>query len=591
MPMTDASSTATVTAAAATETVPTQPAPAMETSALAANEAPELDGGAPLGAAMRAAQEGNVKELVRLVEAGCRPDQPDEQGVTALHVACLKGLANVLEYLLSKGGNPNCRDAAGSTPLHKLAVCGLHQSFDAAAHERVTRMLRTLLDRGADPLAANTAGALAFDLMPHRYWPEMETHCPDRIVLNITPRHLPKLIGKGGWQLNNINVQFGVRLRAPQQPRHQQQEGQRQEGAAPAGATSLTILGHKENAEQAKAFIEQLLDQYVKSDAAAAEREDRVKAAASERERVRVEALERERRRQESLDTEAILPVPPEKFCILRQCEAQMRQQYDVDLVFPSQDDEEEGRRSVVVRGTAENVPLAVKDLLRLASGKVPRQPQKAKSPPPQQPAVLRNGAQQQVVLTSAPFRVVRTLAPAAAAGLKRPKTKFDKRNDLVRTRFNTREEIAQKNSELLELEQRYMKVQQKLKAGSSTTPRQQLQDGAAKAKAEAAPPAGTPPAKAEGESKHEPSPAGTPPAKAEGGAPGGTRVEGKGPHKAKARKETSPSKDVAATAKAGDTDAERDRYVQENQRLEAEMRRMRETLEQLQRQLQQQAQ
>lgn len=62
---------------------------------------------------------GQVKALLT---AGANPNQPDRQGITAVHSAALHGSEAVMDALISLGGDPNI-STAGQTP-YELALLG-----------------------------------------------------------------------------------------------------------------------------------------------------------------------------------------------------------------------------------------------------------------------------------------------------------------------------------------------------------------------------------------------------------------------------------------------------------------------------------
>lgn len=61
-----------------------------------------------------------------------------------------------MNYLLEKGADPNVKNNAGSTPLHKGAV---------AKYEQL-QILRVLIEKKADPLIRNASGLLPEQLAP-----------------------------------------------------------------------------------------------------------------------------------------------------------------------------------------------------------------------------------------------------------------------------------------------------------------------------------------------------------------------------------------------------------------------------------------
>eukprot|EP00731_Ephydatia_muelleri_P005062 Em0002g1238a len=100
--------------------------------------------------------EGHADKVEKLFGA---VDQPSAQaifdsceglfGYTALHIAALNGHFDVLNFLLSKGGNPNLQSNNGSTPLHL-----------AASRCRV-ECVRCLVRFNADPFVKDSSGRTA----------------------------------------------------------------------------------------------------------------------------------------------------------------------------------------------------------------------------------------------------------------------------------------------------------------------------------------------------------------------------------------------------------------------------------------------
>lgn len=91
----------------------------------------------------RAALQGDVERLNRLLVAGARPDsrlsKGAREGETPLHWAAIGNAPWAAECLIEAGGKPNATDDGGWTPLHRAAWW---DSPEAA---------RTLLYAGADP--------------------------------------------------------------------------------------------------------------------------------------------------------------------------------------------------------------------------------------------------------------------------------------------------------------------------------------------------------------------------------------------------------------------------------------------------------
>ncbi|MEB3310246.1 MAG: ankyrin repeat domain-containing protein [Snowella sp.] len=94
-------------------------------------------------ALMTAAGEGQDEFVKTLIQAGLDIDTEDENGDTALHLACLEGHVSVVSALLALGANVNHRNHLGDTPL----LIALLQDHPEIADQ--------LLCAGANPHFAN----------------------------------------------------------------------------------------------------------------------------------------------------------------------------------------------------------------------------------------------------------------------------------------------------------------------------------------------------------------------------------------------------------------------------------------------------
>ena len=89
-------------------------------------------------ALMFAARSGDLESARLLVAAGANVNDADAWGLSATALAATGGFAELVEFFLDKGANPNACDA-GFAALH------------AAIMRRDERMVTALLDHGADP--------------------------------------------------------------------------------------------------------------------------------------------------------------------------------------------------------------------------------------------------------------------------------------------------------------------------------------------------------------------------------------------------------------------------------------------------------
>jgi ankyrin repeat protein len=134
------------------------------------NEA-AADGLTPL---MVAVNKHSEEVALYLLEKGADPNR-GEAGFTALHAASITGQAKVVEALLAKGADPNARVtmplrlSAAFIPYNPDLVSGRLSQVGAtpymlAAKAVDARMMRLLVDRGADPKLTADDGTSAISL-------------------------------------------------------------------------------------------------------------------------------------------------------------------------------------------------------------------------------------------------------------------------------------------------------------------------------------------------------------------------------------------------------------------------------------------
>ncbi|EYU20052.1 hypothetical protein ABFS82_06G063600 [Erythranthe guttata] len=97
-------------------------------------------------AVLQAARRGEIEKLESLLEKGATTNFSDQYGLTALHVAAIKGNKDAVMILVELGADVDCQDGEGHTPLH-LAVEG-----------GSVETVEVLINRGADMNAKNKKG-------------------------------------------------------------------------------------------------------------------------------------------------------------------------------------------------------------------------------------------------------------------------------------------------------------------------------------------------------------------------------------------------------------------------------------------------
>lgn len=102
-----------------------------------------------LTALMKAAQDGEDKELKSLIESGANLNDVDRYGWTALNYALAAQDSSKVRLLVNSGADVNTKDRRGITPLMWAALSGR------------TEMVKLLLSKGAELNAESRNGATA----------------------------------------------------------------------------------------------------------------------------------------------------------------------------------------------------------------------------------------------------------------------------------------------------------------------------------------------------------------------------------------------------------------------------------------------
>ncbi|CAI9091816.1 OLC1v1026932C1 [Oldenlandia corymbosa var. corymbosa] len=98
-------------------------------------------------AVLRAARRGELKLLELLLQRGAFVDFCDQHGLTALHMAAIKGFKDAVLKLVEFGAALECQDAEGHTPLHMAVESGCLETVEV------------LIIRGANVNAMSKKGA------------------------------------------------------------------------------------------------------------------------------------------------------------------------------------------------------------------------------------------------------------------------------------------------------------------------------------------------------------------------------------------------------------------------------------------------
>src|ERR1019366_9576728 len=116
-------------------------------------------------ALLQAARQGDTQALQTLLSRGADPNQKDAGGLTALILSTRAGTVPAVETLLRHGADPNLRGGVKGWLL-LLSSCAQHRDIALlqAPRQGYTQALQTLLSRGADPNQKDAGGLTALIL-------------------------------------------------------------------------------------------------------------------------------------------------------------------------------------------------------------------------------------------------------------------------------------------------------------------------------------------------------------------------------------------------------------------------------------------
>ena len=103
-------------------------------------------------ALLDAVNRADIQDVKFMMQNGADPNSADEDGLTALHQACIDNCEPIVRLLLQYGSDVDCRDSEDWTPLHACTTCG---------HVNIARIL---LENGADLLALNADLSMPYDI-------------------------------------------------------------------------------------------------------------------------------------------------------------------------------------------------------------------------------------------------------------------------------------------------------------------------------------------------------------------------------------------------------------------------------------------
>uniref|UniRef100_H2ZMC1 Uncharacterized protein n=1 Tax=Ciona savignyi TaxID=51511 RepID=H2ZMC1_CIOSA len=101
---------------------------------------------------LEAAARNDYEEVLYLLQHNVNPNEANDDGLTALHQACIDNFNGIVELLLENGADVNSVDSEFWTPLHAACTCG---------H---TNIAQILVKRGANLLALNADQNMPYDI-------------------------------------------------------------------------------------------------------------------------------------------------------------------------------------------------------------------------------------------------------------------------------------------------------------------------------------------------------------------------------------------------------------------------------------------
>ncbi|MCP5049872.1 MAG: hypothetical protein GY940_22070 [bacterium] len=108
----------------------------------------------------KAAMEGNIPVMEKVLQEGAAVDTQDKKGYTPLYVASMAGQLESVRYLLDHGASVNVRTPSGFTPLHEAAFGGRQP------------VAELLIAKGAEIYAADRMGVTPVQLLGGKF-PDM----------------------------------------------------------------------------------------------------------------------------------------------------------------------------------------------------------------------------------------------------------------------------------------------------------------------------------------------------------------------------------------------------------------------------------